>query len=79
MDDEGRLTGREIVEVVGYIRVPGVEVDEYFDFNFKRFTLLDVKLGLDNGSFPPGLVFRDKYGTIAVVDLDRRTLKRLGW
>jgi hypothetical protein len=68
-----------IVEVVGYIRFPDVDVNEYFDFNFKSFWLRDLKLGLENGIFPPGLIFRYHYNLLAVVDYDRKTLKRLGW
>ncbi len=67
------------VQIIGYVMCKNVDVNEYFDFIRKSFWIEDIKNGLENAVFPPGLVMRDWRGTVAVVDHDRRTLKRLSW
>jgi hypothetical protein len=71
------MNDQVIVEVVGYIVQAGIEMDEYYDWSRKCLRLLDVRLGLKNSVFPPGLVFRDAYGTTAIVRSDRQSLARM--
>ena len=63
----------------GYIMYPGVDVNEYWDFIRKEMMLVEVKKGLEMGVFPPGLVLKDAFGQVGIVDRDRRTVKRLNW
>lgn len=65
------------VDVIGYIMFPDVDVDEYIDYVRKTFYLGDVRYELENRHFPPGLVLRDEYGTIAMVARDRKSLVKL--
>ncbi|GAP10601.1 hypothetical protein BECAL_01774 [Bellilinea caldifistulae] len=63
----------------GYVMFPGVDVNEYWDFVRKSMPIRDVKNGLEMGIFPPGLVMKDDYNNLAIVDRDRRTLRKLSW
>lgn len=67
------------VEFVGYIMIPQVDINEYWDFVRRSLPLKEVKVGLEMGVFPPGLVMKDMYNNLAIVDHDRRTLKKLIW
>lgn len=67
---------KAVVNIVGYVAQPGVDRNEYYDWTGRTLRLLDVKLGLQNDNFPPGLVLRDEYGVTAVVCSDRSTLAR---
>lgn len=63
----------------GYIIHQGVDMNEYWDFVRKYMNLDEVKRGLELGVFPPGLIMKDNYNNIAIVDCDRKTLKKLIW
>ncbi|MDI6770114.1 MAG: hypothetical protein QMD04_10635 [Anaerolineales bacterium] len=71
------MSDLELVSIVGYIAQPGIDRNEYYDWNGKQIRILDVRLGLKNRNFPPGLVFRDRYGHTAIVRSDRRSLARM--
>ncbi len=67
----------ELVNIIGYITQPDIDRNEYYDWIGKQLRILDVRLGLQNCNFPPGLVFRDQYGHTAIVRSDRSTLSRM--
>lgn len=58
---------------------PNVDINEYWDFVRKDMMLAEVKQGLELGIFPPGLIMKGNYNNLAIVDHDRKTLKRLTW
>lgn len=64
------------VDIVGFVPIDGVEIDEYRDYLFKRFRVCDLKIELENGNMPPGLAIRDHYGVVALVAKNRRELRR---
>lgn len=64
------------IEVIGYIRYPNTDWNEYWDFVRAKLRFLDVVEGLEHGIFPPGLVLKDRKGTVAIVNPDRRSLRK---
>lgn len=67
------------IDIVGYIMFPEVDLNEYWDYVRKSFYIVEIRKGLEFGAFPPGLVMRDCYGRLAIVEKDRKTLKYLSW
>lgn len=66
-----------LVDIIGYIIYPDVDLDEYKDYMHKRFRADNIALDLHNGNLPPGLVLRDETGKIAMVCRNRYNLQEM--